>query len=92
MRLFDVVAVIVVETVDVRESEEEAVKDIVADAECVSLADPVPVRDTDDEAVPVLETETDAVGVDAADADVVADVVLVAECVLGPLVSVAVVV
>ena len=42
------------------------------------VGDPVLVRDTDDEAV----------GVEAAEADVVAEAVFVAECVLGPRVSV----
>ena len=80
------------EIVGVFVSEEDDVEDVVADAECVSLAEPVPVCDTEDDAVPVLETDTEAVGVEAAEAEVVADVVFVAECVSGPRVSVAVVV
>lgn len=77
------------ETVAVRVVVPDAVAECVADVEAVSLDEGVPVRDTVGDPVLVRETDADAVGVEAAEADVVADVVFVAECVSGPLVSVA---
>lgn len=82
----------VAEPVVVRVVVTDAVPECVADVEAVSLGDGVPVRDVVLDTVLVRETEADAVAVEAADAEVVADVVFVAECVSGPLVSVAVVV
>lgn len=77
------------EPVDVRVVVPDAVAECVADTDAVSLGEGVPVRDVVEDPVLVRETEADAVGVEAAEADVVADVVFVAECVSGPLVSVA---
>lgn len=77
------------EPVDVRVVVTDAVPEYVADIEAVSLGEEVPVCEVVEETVLVRETETEAVDVEAAEADVVADVVFVAECVLGPRVSVA---
>jgi hypothetical protein len=85
-----VVPEVVAVTVAVLVVVTEAVPECVADMEAVSLCEGVPVRLTVEDPVLVLETEVDAVGVEAADAEVVADVVFVAECVSGPRVSVAV--
>jgi hypothetical protein len=80
------------ETVDVLVVVPEAVPEFVTDAEAVSLDKEDPVPDTVGDTVLVRETEAEAVGVEAAEADIVADVVFVAECVSGLLVSVVVVV
>ena len=66
----------------------DAVPEWVADVEAVSLGEGVPVRDVVGDPVLVRDTDDEAVGVEAAEADVVAEAVFVAECVLGPRVSV----
>ncbi len=80
------------DTVDVLETVPVAVPEFVAETDTVSLAEGVPVRLAVVDPVLVLDLVTDGVDVAAAEEDVVADAVFVAECVSGPLVSVAVVV
>jgi hypothetical protein len=92
VRVVVVVPESVAETVELLETVTEPVPETVTEDEWESLGEGVPVLLTVEDPVLVRDTDTDAVGVDAAEAEVVAEVVFVAECVSGPLVSVAVVV